>query len=313
MDVKKNFSELQEVKQEIFRRKVKNFRIAEHHSPFKGSGYEMHSINRWNLGDPVNSIDWSLSLRTWPKTTYILNKVETKNAPTVLVSDISPSVFAGVERDNGKFKLLLHLVGALGFASGYFHDPVGVLAVSKEIEFYLRPKLGSGQTFYACELLLEKAAEVSQTIGSVSEKSSEKPSLNLALEFLLARFRSQGSIVILSDFVDVISGDSDLDFRIIETLSSLHNWNVIAIFLDDPEEFNWSGREGTVNVRNIETGKLEKIKARHAFKIRKDFVDKRENLRKKLGQAGVDSTVLSFGDHFNQLSQFLSERRSFIR
>lgn len=313
MAVKEIFSELQEVKQEIFRRKVKNFRIAEHHSPFKGSGYEMHSVSKWNLGDPMNNIDWNLSLRTWPKAVYILNKVETKNAPTVLIADISPSTFAGVENGNGKFRLLLHLVGALGFASNHFHDPVGVLAFSKEIEFYLRPKLGSGQIFYACQLLLEKAGEIEKNIADIPEKLSEKSRLNLALELVLLRFRSQGSIVILSDFTDVLNGDLKLDFETIEVLSSLHNWNVIAIFLDDPNEFNWLHKEGTVTVKDIETGKIEKVKARHAFEIREAFVRKREGLRKSLEQAGVDSAVLSFGDHFNQLSQFLSERRSFVR
>mgnify|MGYP001581414002 CR=1 FL=1 len=84
----------------------------------------------------------------------------------------------------------------------------------------------------------------------------------------------------------------------------------MAIFLDDPQEFAWRSGGGVVKVKNIETGQVEKVKASRAGQIRQDFVEKREALRQRLAKAGVDSAVLSFGDHLNQLSQFLSERQT---
>lgn len=309
MDLKDLFSELSEVKQEIFRNKVRNFKIAEHVSPFKGSGYEVHRINQWRLGEPMTNIDWNLSLRTWPKKVYKVDRIEPKNAPVVIVADISPSIFVELDPATSRFRLLLHLIGALGFAANYFHDPVGVLAFSGEIEFYLRPKLGSGQILYACQLLLEKAVEFEDK-KKKNRLTAKRSNLNLATELLLAGLRQQCSIVIVSDFADVISGESDIDPKIIEALSSKHSRNVIALFLDDPKEFSWSKAGGVVNIKNVETGKFEKVKASRASAIRETFVLGRENLRKKLEDAGADSLVLSFGGHFNQLSQFLSERRS---
>lgn len=309
MEVGQIFSELEEIKQEIFRRKVKNFQIAEHPSRFRGSGYEIHSINPWRLGEPMANVDWNLSLRTWPKKLYKTDRIETKNAPAILMADISPSVFVEVKETASRFKLLLHLVGALGFAANYFHDPVGVLAVAREIEFFLRPKLGRGQITYAVQLLLEKAKEF-EALKRKDGPLPQKSGINSALEMLLSRLRRQCSIVLLSDFTDVVNGELKFDFNAMEALSSLHNRNVIAVFLDDPQEFLWKHGWGVVNVKNIETGRMDRVKAEQAWQIRRTFCEKREVLRLKFSGIGVDSIILSFGDHLFQLSQFLSERKT---
>ncbi len=307
MEISEIFGELEEIKQEIFRGKVKNFQIAEHPSRFKGAGFEIHTTNKWQLGEPMSNIDWNLSLRTWPKEIYKIDRVETRNAPAILVADISPSIFVEIDQQTSRFKLLLHLVGALGLAANYFHDPVGVLAVSQEIEFYLwPPKLGQGQILYAMQLLLEKAEELKKEKRFYGASGG----LNKALEMLFGTLRRQCSVVVLSDFNHEINGELEVDFKVLESLSSLHQWNIIAIFLDDPQEFAWRYGQGVVKIKNIETGQVEKVKASQANKIREVFDEKREELRQKLTKAGVDSTVLSFGDHFNQLSQFLSERHS---
>ncbi len=322
MEVEDVFSELEEVKQEIFRGKVKNFQIAEHPSRFKGVGFEIHATNKWRPGEPLSNVDWNLSLRTWPREIYKIDRIETRNAPVVIVADVSPSIFVEIDRSASRFRLLLHLLGGLGFTANYFHDPVGVAAVSGEIEFYLRPRLGQGQILFAAKLLLEQSEKFvpifacknrgSSIFNKIKDfdKNGKKSGLSSALEMLLSALRRQCSIVILSDFSSEISGESEIDFALIETLSSLHNWNIIAIFLDDPREFAWRSGAGVVRVKNIETGQMEKVRASRADRIRQDFVEQREVLRQRLAKTGVDSTVLSFGDHFNQLSQFLSERRT---
>ena len=156
---------------------------------------------------------------------------------------------------------------------------------------------------------MEKAEEFEKN-KIKKRRPFSKTGINIALVTLLSTLRRQCSVVLLSDFSDVINGETEIDFEIIETLSALHNWNVLAIFLDDPQEFAWQHAQGIVKVKNIETGQVEKIKAGRASEIRRIFGKKREQLRQKFSQAGVDSTVLSFGDHFNQLSQFLSERQT---
>lgn len=308
MAVEQAISELIKIKQEIFRRKVKNLMIAEHKSPYKGVGYEMHSINAWRLGEPMLNIDWPLSMRTWPKVVYKVDRMETKNAPAIILADVSPSTFVGFDDEESKFKLLLHLVGALGLAANYFHDPAGIAAFSNQIEFYLRPKLGQGQIFLAIKLLLDKEKEFAG-FGQKRELLTGGSCFNSVLAWLAARFKRQCSIIILSDFSDIINGAIDIDFKLLQALSAKHNWNVIAVFLDEPKEFSWKRGSGIVLTKDAETGALKKIIGEKAAVVRRGFVEKRDELRKNLVKSGVDSTVLSYGNHFKELERFLSQRK----
>ncbi len=274
IEVEGVLSELIKIKEEVFRRKVKNFPIAEHASRFKGAGYEMHSINAWRLGEPLFNIDWSLSMRTWPKIIYKVDRIETKNAPAIILTDLSRSMFVRFDDKNSKFRLMLHLVGALGLAANYFHDPAGILGFSNEIEFYLRPKLGQGQIFLAIKLLIEKEKELSE-LKNKPMSLDGKAGLNLTLAWLVARLKRQCSIIILSDFTDVISGKARIDFNLIGALSAKHNWNVVAIFLDEPREFSWEYNPGMVLVRDAETGTFETIKGKNVKNIRQEFIEKR--------------------------------------
>ena len=312
MEVKEILEELVQIKQETYRGKARNIQIGEHKSPLQGAGYDLLDITKWRPGDSIDDIDWRLSLLTWPKKIYKLEHPELKSAPVILVADISPSVFVEIDQAANKFRLLLHLAGALGFAANYFHDPVGILCVSDDIEFYLPPKFGSGQIFYAIKLIVEKAKEF-ETLKEKNRFVRRKSNLNAALEFLAARLKRQCSVVILSDFIDVISSESEINHQMLEFLSAKHSWNVIAVFLDDPNELSWRGSKGLVLVRNIETGVTHTIKAEQAVNIRRAFLDKTDELRKTLTKSGVDSVVLNFGDHFNNLAQFLSQRRQIHR
>ncbi|MBI2669931.1 MAG: hypothetical protein HYX20_02220 [Candidatus Yanofskybacteria bacterium] len=312
MEIREIFEELIQIKQETYRGKARNIQIGEHKSPLQGAGYDLLDITKWRHGDSVDNIDWQLSLLSWPKKIYKLEHPEFKSTPVILVVDISPSIFVEIDQKANKFRLLLHLIGALGFAANYFHDPVGILCVSDGIEFYLPPKFGSGQIFYAVKLAVEKAEEF-EILKKKNKFGRRRSNLSAALELLAARLKRHCSIVILSDFIDVTSGQSEINYQMLEFLSAKHNWNVIAVFLDDPNEFLWQRGRGTVAVRDAETGVIQKIKADRAADVRRTFLKKTEELREKLGRSGVDSVVLNFSDHFNNLAQFLSQRKSVRR
>src|SRR3989344_6005619 len=111
------FEELQKIQQEIFRKKTINLAIGEHRSNLKGVGLDIHDINKWRKGDPLDSIDWTLTLPNWPRNILKIEKPETKKTPSILVVDISPSIFVEIDKTANKFRLLLHLIGALGFAA----------------------------------------------------------------------------------------------------------------------------------------------------------------------------------------------------
>lgn len=314
MSIDRVISELEDIKEQIYTGKASNLMIAEHHSPFKGAGFEIHSINERRLGEPVGKVSWPLSLRTWPRKIFKIDKIVEKEAGVIAVADVSPSVFVEVDSEAGRFRLLLHLIGALGFTANYFHDPFGVLAFSDRIDFYFESKLGESQTYCVIEELLKKAerfnVERLQPRRPRIQEAHAKADLNTALELLLAVTGRQSAIVLLSDFVDTITGRLQINTEALASLSAVHNDNVMALFLDDYQEFAWQARGGLVPIEDIETGATCEIKAGRAGRIRQRFVERREELRRRLGDCGVDSAIISFGDHFNQLAQFLSERKS---
>src|SRR3989344_4035653 len=309
MKAQEIFSELVAITKPAHRGKVWNFRVGEHKSRRIGSGYDIHNIREWQQGDPLIHIDLESSLPTWPKKIYILETIEPKYAPVILVADISPSIFVQVDELKGKFKLMLQCLGAIGLGANRLCDPVGILGFSDQIKFYLSPKFGSGWLHYAYQLLFVEAEKFEKSKWQ-RKIVPTMTGLNTAIQFLVGRLRrKQCSIVLFSDFADIICGRTELEPKTLKILSALHNWNVIAVMLDDPLEFAWEQKAGVVTVQDAETGKVEEVRASAAGQIRQEFIERRETLRQQLEKVGVDSVVLSYGDHFQKLAQFLSERR----
>ncbi|MBI4160360.1 MAG: hypothetical protein HY506_00435 [Candidatus Yanofskybacteria bacterium] len=310
MDIGEILREQQRITEELFKGKARNFLIGEHRSPFKGSGYEIHGIAEWQHGDPIEDINLPLSLPTWPKKIFVTRKIKTKIAPVILIADLSPSILVGIDEIANKFHLEISLLLTLGLAAIFYHDPVGMLCFSDRIEFYLRPKFGLSRLLYAMEQMLKKSKErEDELLGGKTKLLNRGAILNSALGFLAATLKSQCSIVILSDFADAINGKTAIDLEMFRILSAKHSRNVIAVFLDDPKEFSWGRARGRVPVMDVESGVIEEVRANRADKVRQEFCDKREELRKDLEGAGVDSAVISYGDHLNQLSQFLAQRK----
>ncbi|MEK7151689.1 MAG: DUF58 domain-containing protein [Patescibacteria group bacterium] len=303
------FSELRAITKPTYRDKINNFMIADTKSRLVGNGYEIHNIRKWQPGDPLEHIDLEASLATWPKELYILEMFETKSSPVIFIADISPSIFVRIDQGGGKLKLLLQLMGAIGLGANRLSNPVGVMCFSDKVETYMPPKLGPSWLYYMINVLCSKA--MVEERPSFKKNIKQAFNLNSVLKFLVARLSlKKCSIIILSDFTDFIGGQAEFDLKILKILSFVNNFNVICIFLDEPEEFLWARGFGTVAVLNAETGRVEEVKASDAGKVRGRFVEKREDLRRQLEKIGIDSVVVSYGNHFNDVAQFLSERQA---
>lgn len=300
------------IRQEVYCGRARNILIGETKSPLRGIGEDIHDIKEWEPGEPLENVDLEASLPNWPEKIFLLEMLETKQAPVIMLADISPSMFVEFEKETGKFGLMLSIIASLGLGAYGRHDPVGFLSFSDEVEFFLSPRLNIRWLTHGLELLLD-AATVIENYLRQKRTLNKTSDLNGALNFLLTRLRRQQcAIVILSDFADIINGRSRLNFDLIELLTATHNWNLTALFLEDAREFSWTSRWGLVRIRDIETGESQTVRASRAAKIRKEFCERREVLRRRLRDCGVDSTVLSCGDHFNELAQFLSERQSAV-
>ncbi len=133
--------------------------------------------------------------------------------------------------------------------------------------------------------------------------------LNDAIRLISHRIKRQSTVIIISDFMDAITGKAQLDLDLIKYLSGKHKQNVVALFIEDDNEFAWSGVGGTVLVRNIETGRTDEVKAKQFRLFLQTLGERRSVLQKNLSDAGVESAVLSWTDYFSRLSDFMMSRK----
>ena len=302
MEVAEVFARFRELKYGI-RGKKKSVSIwfGEHRSAFKGSGYDIIGVDQWKDGQPLKDIAWSLSLRTYPHKIYKIERMEPKEMRTILVVDLSYSTLFRILHDANKALLLLDLIGGIGLTRAHLRDPVGLLGFSDRIELYLRPKLGSTRVFYMAQQIFEKVQFEREY------PTKRKADVSIALKLLANRLRLRHSIVLISDLVDLINERDAIDFSLLGRLASKHD--MIVLMLDDPEEFVVKSKLGYVRTANMETAEQVVFSARRAGAIRQHIEESRTVLMADLKRrAGLDSVVLTPGNHFAELTAFLMAR-----
>jgi len=86
---------------------------------------------------------------------------------------------------------------------------------------------------------------------------------------------------------------------------------MMVFILDDPQEFEVKSRLGYIRISDMETGKQTVISARKAGAIRRKIEESRAALQYTLKhKCGVDSVVLTPGNHTEALPKFLISRMS---
>lgn len=302
MEVEEVFARFRAIKHGIRTpKKSSSTWYGEHRSSFHGSGYDIVGVDQWRPGQPLKDVAWSLSLRTYPDRLFKIERMEQKQIPTLLVVDLSHSTLFQISEESNKALLLLDVIGGLGLTRARLHDPVGLLAFSDRIELYLKPKLGSSQVFHM-------AHEIFGRIQLAREfPSRRRADFSVALRFLAARLKTRHSIVLISDFVDIVGDQHSIDFRLLSRVAWKHD--VVVLVLDDPDEFRLPGRLGFVRISNMETGEQTVISARKTRLIRRDIEESLAAIRARLKQeCGVDSEVLTPKGHFETLFKFLVTR-----
>jgi len=310
MEAQNIIEEIQKLKREIFGGKARNMPMGEHKSRIGGVGFEIRDIGKWERGDSFSSIDWRMSLASYPDTLYKLDKIETKEVPVAIVADCSPSVLLGFNSENDRLRLLIHLISTFSFTASYFHDPVVMAFAGIEGEVFVPSRHGHGHVVTTIYRLVELANEFHRDVRSGKKPSHDGLSLNESIQLMASRIKRQSTVAIISDFVDAITGKDSLDMGAVEYLSAKSKQNTVVIFLQDDDEFSWSRVSGTVMAHDIETGQKKEVKAGDYRSFLGKFHDEREVLRRKLSDIGVESLILSWENYFNKLSDFMMSRRA---
>ena len=302
MEVEQIFARFRDIKQGIkSRKKATSIHYGDHRSGFIGSGYDIVGVDEWRPGQPLKDIAWNLSLRTFPDKIFKIERMEPKELRTLLVVDLSHSMFFQISQEANKAMLMLDLIGNLGLTRAHVRDPVGLLAFSDQVELYMRPKHGTSQIFYMAYQIFEKC----KLHRDFPEKRSAD--FSVPLDFITTRLKTRHSVILISDLVDFVNDPELIDFKRLRTLSSKHD--MIVLILDDPEEFRVKSPLGYIRISDMETGKQTVISARKAGAIRRRIEGSRESLQYELKrQSGVDSVVLTPENHRDALAKFLISR-----
>lgn len=309
MDLEQTIVDLRRLKEELFSGRARNFIIGRRRTRLIGRSYRVKEISQWRRGESLRSIDWKLTLATWPRRIYKLERVETKEVPTLLAVDLSPSLLLRFAAEDNKFSLLLRLLATLGFTSIYFGDPVSITSFGSTADFFLPARHGPNRVFTALKMLLENADHYYRTLEQAQPVSGGGLNLNDCLGAILQRMKKQAVIFVISDFMEVLYRQLKLNEEILAALVARHGHNLIFLILEDKYEFSWPKGWGTIMTRDIESGRLFEMKADQAHLVKADFKMRQQQWQKYLSDQGIDSLVISARDYAERLSNFLASRR----
>ena len=304
MEVEEVFARFRDIKHSIkAKKKATSIHYGEHKSAFKGAGYDIVGVDEWRQGQPLKDIAWTLSLRTYPRKLFRIERMEPKELRTLLVVDLSYSTLFQISQESNKAMLLLELIGNIGLTRANIRDPVGLLGFSDRIELYMKPRLGSSQVFHMAQQIFEKLALEREF------PSRRGADFSVALDFMMARLKTGHSVVLISDMVDFVNDPDAIDYKRLRTLGAKHD--MIVLILDDPAEYEVKSRLGYIRISDMETGRQTVISARKAGAIRRQIEEAHADVQYRLKhRCGIDSAVLTPQNHADELAKFLVSRMS---
>jgi uncharacterized protein (DUF58 family) len=304
VEVEEVFARFRDIKHGLkAKKKSTSIHYGEHKSGFVGAGYDIVGVEQWRPGQPLKDIAWNISLKTYPKKLFRIERMEPKELRTLLVVDLSYSTLFQITQETSKALLLLDLIGNIGLTRANVRDPVGLLGFSDQVELFVKPRLGASQVFYIAQQIFEKL-KLERDFPT-----RRKADFAVPLHFMASRLKMRHSIILISDLVDVINNPDAVDFKLLRMLAAKHD--MMVFILDDPQEFEVKSRLGYIRISDMETGKQTVISARKAGAIRRKIEESRAALQYTLKhKCGVDSVVLTPGNHTEALPKFLISRMS---
>ena len=302
MEIEQVFARFRNIKHGIkAKKKSTSIHYGEHRSGFLGSGYDILGVEEWRPGQPLKDIAWTISLRSFPRKLFKIERMEPKELRTILVVDLSYSTLFQISQESNKALLLLDLIGNIGLTRANLRDPVGLLGYSDQIELFLKPKLGTTHVFYMAQQIFDKLALERQY------PTRRRADFVVPLAFMASRLKMRHSVIVISDCVDLLNDVDTVDYKRLRMLAAKHD--MIFLLLDDPDEFRVKSRLGYIRTSDMETGKQTVISARRAGAIRRKIGESQDQLQYLLkNRCGIDSVVLTPDNHVEALPKFLIAR-----
>ena len=245
-------------------------------SPFLGSGIEYVQSRRYEIGDPIKSIDWRITARTGK---FHVKEYETpKRMPVYLLIDTSASMTITSGR-RSKYAQALQIAGGIAFAALNRISPVGVVGIGDR-DLFIKPSLSQDRILQWLHRLRHY-------------RMDEQTQLGNRLTRLIPSLPSRALIITLSDLHDPAA------LPALKLAAQKHD--CVALQLIDPAETTLKGT-GFMRIREAETGE-------HAI-VRNDIGGTSpESIAEDLNRGGIDHLALFTNERIvHKLRNFFKSR-----
>jgi len=210
MDIKELTKKIKHL--EIFTNKNVNEVFAGNYkSSFKGQGLEVSDLRKYEEGDDVRHIDWTVSARQG--TLYVKKYQETREMTTMVMVDLSSSMnFTSVGKT--KKEAVVEFVAAILFSSLKNGDKFGAILFTEYIDLYIPPKKGK---VHLLRILREIIAEF-------KENKYKKGDLNKALKYLNRNLKRNSICFLITD------GDVSKSSSLLRIANKKHDFVFINVY-----------------------------------------------------------------------------------
>lgn len=255
-----------------------------------GSGTEIAQIRRYEPGDDVRRIDWSVTARM--QEPHVRLQVAERALTTWMIVDNSASMTFGTQErrkiDVGEGVLLA--ISHLATRGG---NRLGVMTFGGE-SFLVPPSRDRLGPMHILKKLRDPPVSEPEVSGSLAD----------ALDRAARLCRTRGVVVIVSDF----RGPHDFK-QVLCRLAQRHH--VLAVEIGDPREQELVD-VGTVWMTDIESGRQTRVDT-HSDRLRARFAraagEERAEVRRLIRGCGCDHVALSTqGDWLRRFADHLAKR-----
>lgn len=284
------------------RRLVTDALAGAYHSVFKGRGMDFEDVREYSPGDDIRGIDWNVTARM--DRPFVKKFREERELTIMLLVDLSASGAFG-SREQSKRELAAEIASVLALSATRNNDKVGLGLFSDRIEHFVPPRKGR--------------SHILRLVRDILFFKPEGKGTNIVpvLEHLNRIVKRRAVVFLLTDFLQGPDGRlpdpedrrNDALFRTLAITRRRHD--LICLNLADARERSLPD-VGLLTLEDSETGQIVEIDT-SSPRVRQAYLDENlrriENLRKGLGQMGVDSLLLETGAPYVAALQKFFETR----
>lgn len=220
-------------------RRIRNLRVGAYTSRVSGSGFDFKEHRPYRPGDDVRRIDWNVTARL--RAPFMRLTDAERELNLIVAVDLSPSMAFGTLRRSKK-DAMLFIAGVLAFSALADRINIGFVAFADRVLAYFPPRTHRTHAWEALDRIWALDAPATRT------------SIAPVARLLAGRLKRTSLVCVVSDFITSEDLGRTRDLRI---LAARHD--LVSVVVEDPTEQSLPEGHGTIQVRDMESGRAVRV------------------------------------------------------